>query len=374
MTSAVLTPVRKSETQQLGGRLFRKQVLPATSINYRGRKLEFTPEYLAGLKASYDDNAYDAVKLFFAPDDNSHTVDPERIRGDVKGFEVTDDGLDMLVEAANDEAAKLLRENPNLGVSARIVEDLSRADGKSFPAAIQHVLATVDPVVTGMRPWEAVDLSNDDKQLTTVDLSDHTYTDDKEPVVPDTLTPDQLKAHLAGLPEDQRAALLKDLAPPAASTTADGLTPEQKAEADRLLASIDDDALAGAALSADRQAAIDLAVAQAADARSTASQLATDLAKERWENEAQTLLAAGVPKALINLAAPWCGGEKPKEFIDLSNSETTVEQVRAAAAADLRKFLDACKGAIDLSVIGTTEANEATDPVYDRWVAEHPHV
>lgn len=379
MTSAVLTPVRKSETKPADGGLFRKQLLPVGTVDYKGKKLNFTKDYLAGLAKSYDDKAYDSVKLFFAPDDNAHTVDPERIRGDVTGVEVTDDGLDILVKPANEDAAKVLKENPDLGVSARIVEDLAKGDGRSFPAAIQHVLATVDPVVTGMRPWQAVDLASDEEH--TVDLTDAPFIEEKETVVPDapTLTPEQVKEHLAAMPEADRAAFLADYVPksePVATTETgdETLTAEEQAIVDALIKDTEAET-AGASLSAEDRAAIDLAHTQAQEALTNNATLRAELARERWTGEAAALLGAGVPKTLIDLAAPWCGGEAPAEFIDLSNSETTVEQVRDAAAADMRKVLEACKGVVDLSVIGSTEAADTSDdPVYDRWVAEHPHV
>ena len=59
--------------------------------------------------------------------------------------------------AASDEGAKVLRENPKLGVSARIVESYQRADGRHFTAALQHVLGTLDPRIPACargKPWK----------------------------------------------------------------------------------------------------------------------------------------------------------------------------------------------------------------------------
>jgi hypothetical protein len=55
---------------------------------------------------------------------------------------------------------QVLRENPYLGVSCRIVEQYSRSDGKFYPACVQHVLGTLDPRIPGLGAWEPVQLSN----------------------------------------------------------------------------------------------------------------------------------------------------------------------------------------------------------------------
>jgi hypothetical protein len=57
-----------------------------------------------------------------------------------------------------------------LGVSARIVENYSRSDGKFFPAAIQHVLGTLDPRIPQLGSWEQVELANN-PGTTVYDLS-----------------------------------------------------------------------------------------------------------------------------------------------------------------------------------------------------------
>jgi len=54
----------------------------------------------------------------------------------------------------------VLSGNPMLGVSARIVEDYARSDGRFFPAAIQHVLGTLDPRIPDLGPGQPVEMSN----------------------------------------------------------------------------------------------------------------------------------------------------------------------------------------------------------------------
>jgi hypothetical protein len=74
-------------------------------------------------------------------------------------MQLADDGLWVTAEMS-ERGSAVLRENPQLGVSARIVEQYSRSDGAFFPAAIQHVLATLDPRIPGLGAWQAVEMAN----------------------------------------------------------------------------------------------------------------------------------------------------------------------------------------------------------------------
>lgn len=146
-----------------GPKLFRKQVLRKGTINYEGQKITFDDDFLKNVVKSFKSGAYDQVPFQFADEQNRHNMDPEKFRGEVKGLELTPDGVDMIVEPTP-EGAELIKKNPRLGVSARIVTDLSKSDGRRYPVAIQHVLATMDPRLTGMRPWESVDLSEEEDE------------------------------------------------------------------------------------------------------------------------------------------------------------------------------------------------------------------
>ena len=147
MTSfAIQTPFREKRWVELsagtGLNLFRKQVLPKRSINYKGRTLTFDDAYLTDLAQAFDDKAFDQVAFQMAPGDGQHTVDPERFRGEVHAFEVTPDGLDAILKLT-DEGAQAVRDNPKLGVSARIVDGVERArtarpSGSSDPSRPRH--------------------------------------------------------------------------------------------------------------------------------------------------------------------------------------------------------------------------------------------
>jgi len=168
MTTSLLTPYDQGDARPAGKSLWRKQLLPVAKINYKGRVIDFTRDYLSGLVKAFNDRAYDQVPFQLADRENAHTDDPERFRGEIAALELTDDGLDVIV-AATEDGARLLRENPRLGVSAKIAENYARADGKFYAHAVKHVLGTLDPRLNGMRPWQAVEAANDDGEV--IDLT-----------------------------------------------------------------------------------------------------------------------------------------------------------------------------------------------------------
>jgi hypothetical protein len=172
-TRAVLAPFTEDEAIELGNRYWRKQVLRHGDYAYEGgRTLRFTPDYTAALARAYRERAYDAVPLQFAGPDNRHTNAIEATRGEIVGLESTAEGLDAIM-SLEPEAEAVVRRHPRLPVSVRIVENLDRADGKAWPAAVQHVLATWDPRVTAMKPWERVELASDGVERV-VDLTEPT--------------------------------------------------------------------------------------------------------------------------------------------------------------------------------------------------------
>jgi hypothetical protein len=172
MAAVIQTPLLGSDCIELGNQVWRKRLLPVGSVEYQGRVLKFDRSYLNALADSFRSGAYDQVPLQLADARNTHTNDPERTRGWVQDMSVDDSGLWVTV-TTTDAGSQLLAANPKLGVSARIVEDYARADGKYFPAAIQHVLGTLDPRIPGLGAWEAVtaDLSNGPGADMVIDLS-----------------------------------------------------------------------------------------------------------------------------------------------------------------------------------------------------------
>lgn len=176
MTSrTLLSPFDLSDADQQSGRTFRKQILKKGTINYEGQKVVFDDAFCADVVRSFHGGAYDQVPFVLADMSNRHNMDPERFRGEIVDMEVTPDGIDAIVKTTK-AGAKAIESNPKLGVSARIVQGLDKVDGRRFKAAIQHVLATMDPRLTGMRPWQAVELSEEFDDDEVLDLTTATIT------------------------------------------------------------------------------------------------------------------------------------------------------------------------------------------------------
>lgn len=195
-TVAVLTPLIESEAINLGNHYWRKQVLRHGDFAYKAgsvdRTLQFTPAYTQALAKAYREKAYDAVPFQFAGPDNAHTNAIEATKGEIVGFDATADGLDAIF-ALEPEAEQVISRHPRLPVSVRIIENLDRADAKAWPAAIQHVLATWDPRITGMRPWERVELASGDVDRT-IDLTISNEEGAPMPEIKDQLGPDEVSA------------------------------------------------------------------------------------------------------------------------------------------------------------------------------------
>lgn len=366
MTEALQLPFRHGAPTKVGKRIFRKQILPIGSIDYMGRKLDFTREYLADLSASFNDGAYDQVPFMLAPADNSHTLDPERFRGEVKGLELSEDGLDMIVEMT-EEGAAVVANNPRLGVSARIVEDLTKADGRGYSRAVQHVLGTHDPRVTGLKPWQTVNLSTDD--ITVVDLTAATY----KGAAMEPLTDEEIAAARALLAKEAaaKAEADKNTKTPEEIAAEEQSTLDAEIEA-KVAAAIaeaeevvDDAATAGASLTAEQKQAIDLSTAanaRATEALSGQAALRAELDATKAASEGAAYIAAGVPPILVELATPLLTGT---HVIDLAAGPLDATGV-------VRKMLDECKGFIDLSG-ETPAAMKPTDEekvLLDAWTAQ----
>jgi hypothetical protein len=329
---AVLTPFDRSAAAPGTGRLWRKRVLPVGDIDYKGRTLHFTRAYNDSLAAAFAQRAYDQVPFQLADAANSHTNDPERFRGDVVDMESRGDGLWITV-APSAAGEQTLLTNPVLGVSARIVEDYARSDGKHFPAAIQHVLGTLDPRIPGLGAWQAIEAANDDKEV--LDLTGAQFSAKDGDVMPE-LNEDQMArlARLLEIPADKIDQLIAATAPltDAELAALTGDTPQgtelSDAELDELVAAAAELDAAGqlepeaepavAGLSAEAQMALEMANYRADEADRQLGIINQRFAAEQFEREKVELATQhGIPPYIAELARPVLEGSG--HFVDLSN-------------------------------------------------------
>lgn len=312
-----------------GGKIaFWKQILPKRTIHYTAKDgsrqvLDFNEQYLQDL-ASYQ--AVDKVGFLLADVDNRHTMDPERWRGEVAELAVRDDGLYGKIVFPSKEAAKAVLDNPDLGVSARIREQIPKSDGSVVPRGIVHVLGTLDPQVTGMSGWQTADLSSTDGDV--FDLTSETY-EDGEMGTKKSVT-EYTEADIEAMNEDELNAFL-------AAAVEEGIDLDDEADED--LEEITDREPA-MSLSNEATAQIDLA-------NTRANEALRQLAEARWSSERDKYLDAGVPPAALDLAAPVLN--RADEFVvDLSVTDGADAEVNVAQI--VRGLLDGLKGSIDLSV------------------------
>jgi hypothetical protein len=358
VTQALLTPHVKGKADQVGKRLFRKQILPIGEIEYEGRTLSFTRDYLNDLAKSFNASAFDQVPFLLANERNEHHSDPEKYRGETVGVEVGDDGLYGLIQLS-EEGAKVVEENPKLGVSARIIRGIQ--NGKD---ALQHVLGTLDPKVTGMKPWEAVSLSKH-QDAEVVDLTSLQFTEAGDPESDSSSR--TVSDKLSDADRDTLVTLAKKEGAKDALIDAGISDEEVKEVVEGLIASAreeetSDDKQPVAALSKEQSEAIELAEKRANEADRRVRNVEAELAEAKFQREREKLIAAGVPPADIDLAEPVLKGGSG--VIELSNG------TKVDAHSVVSKLLDQRKGTIDFSVIGVGAGNseDDRDPAVKDWV------
>lgn len=346
--ATLLTPWERGGAIELGNKVWRKRVLPVGDIQYNGRMLHFTKQYNDGLAVAFKDQAYDQVSFQLADAANTHTNDPERHRGTVVDMRSEPDGLWMYLQPT-ERGEQVLKENPYLGVSARIVEQYQRSDGKFYPAAVQHVLGTLDPRIPGLGAWQTIEAANTPALI--IDLTSASYAG-QENAMPD-LTPQQ-QANLSRLLDMDPAALDRLIgggnggtppqppADPQGGTDGD-LTDAELADlidamSDEDLAQLEDEfyaetgaGMAATGLTAEAQMAIDLANSRADETERQLGVFQAQFDAQRFEGEKRSLADLGVPPYITELARPLLQGSN--HTVDLANGQ------RVDAGQVIRKVL-----------------------------------
>ena len=394
MTTAILTPFDFSAPVKAGRRRFWKQILPVTEIDYNGQKVAFDRSFHKDLELSFKEGAYDQVPLVFADSENRHNEDPRNFAGELVAVENRGaQGTWGLIEA-DSEGARAIKKNPRLGVSARILQDVKKADGRTFPRAIRHVLLTMNPRVTGMGPWQAVDLSDDeDADIKVVDLTAEHYTEGTEMARKAVKRTAEGKIDLSALSDEEFQALL-DLA----TENLDNEDPEEDDEEEIDPDEVEDTTTtpptkkkkSKTKITVEKESegddeedpedpeedpATDLSdserVARTAT-HATVRSMQIDLAEEKWQGVRKDYLRAGVPPFLLDLAEPVL--KQPEAVtLDLSEGESV------DASATIRKMLDGVKGIIDLGpevghMVDLSDVHDAQDPdkaFLDSWAENY---
>jgi hypothetical protein len=310
MTTEVRTPFSVSAVELSNGGLFRKQILKFGTINYTDRKgntrkITFDTAYGRNLIKAFKKRAYAQVPFQLADADNRHTNDPTRTGGEVVGVDLSADGsgVDGILRTWG-EGTRVVEQNPKLGVSSRMFENITMSDGRTFPVALQHVLGTVDPQQKDQHPWEKIDSVelSAGSIAESVDLSTATY--ERSATMPETegggdtvtltLSPEKA-ARLNQLLEDDEgleglADQLSALGIDLDDTDEDDEDPEEETSETEL--------------SSPNTEAIELANAQIASQEQRLVELTGQLRRQRVNTEVDTFQREGLSPAVLDLARP----------------------------------------------------------------------
>jgi hypothetical protein len=179
MTEILLGPTvtdgttTKVTNKKDGKVFFKKQILPHGKFNYKGADLDLTDVNLSEFVKGFKAKAFDETTVQFSTAEGAHNNDPKLRTGSLVDVEhVPGKGLWGYFDLSK-EGSEYVEKFPKAGVSARLVLNHKRADGKEFPGAIQHILLTNVPRMTGMSAWEKVELSDSETiEGDTFDFSD----------------------------------------------------------------------------------------------------------------------------------------------------------------------------------------------------------
>ena len=299
MTNTTVSPFVVSDLQQVEladangvkKTYWRKEILPHGTRMYKGKVLDFSKINPACVKA-FEDKAVDQVPFVLALADNKHPETGEELKqleGDLTKLEMSKEGsLFGYFDLSQDVVQKIQKSNKKLGVSARIDLDYKREDtGATYPYALRHVCATTAAHIKGMKPWESVELSEEDKAGDTLDLSTEVIEQKSETKE----TGDGLVA--VNLPQEQVDKLLAFMA-----------DFEKGDELVKQFQQDDNKDSAPAQLSEEATKRIELAETSAKSALQLAEAAQNEAAATKWESLKKDLAADGVPPVMLTEAEP----------------------------------------------------------------------
>jgi hypothetical protein len=326
-------PTTKVTDKASGKTYYKKRILPEGEFQYTPAgsaekiKLDLTAGQLTTFVDAFKNKAYDEVPFQFGKHDN----DPTIRKGTLARVEhVPGKGVDGYFELDSDAAA-YVEKYPNFGVSPRLVLDISRADGKKFAGAIQHVAGTVVPRMTGMGPWSKVELSEEgdtDSSTPVIDLSTETIAVERDRKVINVTDKknEGEDGKVITLSEDEYNFFTK--------------FKNEYTAAEKLLEEPEKKTVAPVDLSV-----VTAVEKKADDALKALADLHASAAKDKWSAQRALLLSQGVPPAALDLAAPIMEAVESQTY-DLSTPDG---EIKVSAKTQMLSQLELMKGIVDLS-------------------------
>jgi hypothetical protein len=337
-------PTTKVRDKKSGKVFYKKQILPVGKFQYKDQELDLSDPNLATLVQSFNDKAYDEVTSQFGGTESEHNNDPLRRNGTVAAVEhVPGKGVFGYFDLT-DDGRQFIEKFPNAGVSPRIVAGIQRADGKAFDAAIEHVLFTNVPRMTGMAGWEKVELSQGAKSdvgndATVLDFSTLTA----EPTRLGGQTTFTTKVEGGGNANNENEGNVSGITDEHVQFL-NAMIEDAKKFENALGGNGDQQQQTAPAIPAELSQGVTEAQKNATTALAGIAALQAEARRDAWAAKKRELLSRGVPPAALDLADPIMVSEATK-VIELSTAEGTVKSDERQVTLSM---LETMAGTVDL--------------------------
>jgi hypothetical protein len=340
VTTTTISPFVVSELQEVEltdkkgvkRKLWRKEILPSGQRKYKDQTLDFSKINPACVKAFSEGATGPSVPFVLPLADNKHPEtgqEVETLEGELARLELGSNGelIGFLDLSHSTKVPDLIKKtNGKFGVSGRIEVDYTREDvGKKYDYALSHVCGTTRPHIKDLKPWELVDLSEEEKAQTTLDFS--TEVIEEKPSETKETAGDVVALEIPRAQFDKLMAFIGDV---------------EKGEEVANKLKDDDGNSGGAQLSEEATRRIELAETSAQEANRRIELAERRAAQSEWNARKRELALAGVPPVLLDLAEPVLSLHK-RFTIQLSESETV------DASEVLEQVLEAAKGTVKLN-------------------------
>lgn len=366
-------PTTKVRDKKSGKIYYKKQILPVGKFQYKDQELDLSDVNLSTIAQSFKGKAYDEVAFQLGDENGAHNNDARRRVGTMVEVEhVPGKGMYGYFDLTA-EGQKYVTDFPSFGVSPRIVASIARADGKKFDAAIEHICATNVPRITGMSPWEKIELS----QAASADAGDNPEVLDFSTV---TAQPTRLSAQTSltnkveGGTTDNKSEGTVELTQEQAQFLTEMMEDAKKFETAFGEGGGNNQQTTTPVIPAELSNGVSEAKTLSEQALAGLAALQEQARKDSWSAKKRELAGRGVPPAALDLADPIMLSA-PSRVIDLSTAEGTVKSDEQQVTLSM---LETMVGTVDLSAesghgIGGSEPNDDSvrQEDIDAFLSEH---
>lgn len=182
---AIRLPLNTTTADKVGNKRYKKEILRVGElvVDRLGRKFNFTPNFLKGLRDNFQKQVFDYVPLLYTKEGEVHasSADPGHYGGTVENLTLDDEENPTRLYGEfnlTDATAAVVDHNPKFGVSVTAHPNyVDTPRGQYYGPMLLDVAATHKPKMTKMDGWEkvAVQMSDDRIEYEVLDLSMETF-------------------------------------------------------------------------------------------------------------------------------------------------------------------------------------------------------